>query len=146
MPSPTRPTIAISPRSSATSTATHNNHLGAEYFNIARSIAKGRGFASPFGEQTGPTAWMPPILPGILAGLLWACDGDKDAVMAVVIFFQVCTLVATGLLVIALAGRASRLGGSGGGRCLLRLSPLPVPACASRSRTIAGWSCWPWTG
>jgi len=92
--------------------ANSNHHLGAEYFNIARSLVRGRGFSSPFGEQTGPTAWMPPVLPGILAGLLWACDGDRDAVMAVVIFFQVTVLIGTGLLVLALAGQTSRWAGA----------------------------------
>jgi hypothetical protein len=91
--------------------ANDNRHLGAEYFNIARSMLRGQGFANPFGEQTGPTAWMPPLLPGLLAGLLWACDGDKDAVMAVVVFLQVTTLVATGLLVLGLARQTNgRLG------------------------------------
>src|SRR5579884_3227308 len=74
--------------------ANDNRHLGAEYFNIARSLRAGEGFANPFGEKTGPTAWMPPVLPTVLAGLLWACDGDKDAVMAVVVFLQVYVLVA----------------------------------------------------
>ncbi|HJT78975.1 MAG TPA: hypothetical protein VJ739_17395, partial [Gemmataceae bacterium] len=85
-----------------------NRHLGAEYFNIARSLAVGKGFADPFGRQTGPTAWMPPALPTLLAGLLWACDGNRDAVIAVVIFLQVATLIGTGLLVLALARRTTR--------------------------------------
>jgi prepilin-type N-terminal cleavage/methylation domain-containing protein/prepilin-type processing-associated H-X9-DG protein len=84
--------------------ANNNVHLGAEYFSIARSMRRGQGFSSPFQEQTGPTAWMPPALPAILYGLLWACDDNKDAVMAVVIFFQAMVLIATGLIVIALAG------------------------------------------
>ncbi len=88
--------------------ANDNRHLGAEYFNIARSLAKGQGFSSPFPETTEPTAWMPPILPGILAALLWACDGDRDAVMVVVVFLQTSVLAGTGLLVLALAVRATR--------------------------------------
>ncbi|HXR39845.1 MAG TPA: hypothetical protein VN776_12155, partial [Terracidiphilus sp.] len=92
--------------------ANENDQLGAEYFNIARSLFRGQGFSNPFGEQTGPTAWMPPVLPAILAGVLWACDGDKHTVMAVVIFFQVAVLSGTGLLVWALAGQKSRLAGA----------------------------------
>src|SRR5262245_29513481 len=49
-----------------------SRHLGAEYVNIARSLRAGRGFADPFARPTGPTAWMPPALPAVLAGLLWA--------------------------------------------------------------------------
>lgn len=89
-----------------------NNHLGAEYFNIARSLAAGRGFADPFGIPfgipTGPTAWMPPVLPVLEAGLLKACGGNVDAVMAVVVFLQVNVLIATGLLVLALARRTGQ--------------------------------------
>jgi hypothetical protein len=85
-----------------------NRHLGAEYFNIARALAAGKGFANPFGRQTGATAWQPPLLPALLAGLLWACDDNPDAVMAVVIFLQVATLIGTGLLVLALARQTTQ--------------------------------------
>jgi hypothetical protein len=88
-----------------------NNHLGAEYFHIARALVAGEGFANPFGEPTGPTAWMPPVLPAVLAGLLWLCDGNKDAVMAIVVFLQVYVLVGTGLLVLVLVRQTTeRLG------------------------------------
>jgi hypothetical protein len=36
--------------------------LGAEYESIARSILAGNGYANPFTEETGKTAWMPPVL------------------------------------------------------------------------------------
>ena len=35
--------------------------------NIAASLASGHGFSSPFRIDTGPTAWMPPVYPWILA-------------------------------------------------------------------------------
>jgi hypothetical protein len=88
--------------------ANMNGHLGAEYFNIAKSIHAGEGFASPFKEKTGPTAWMPPVLPAIQAGLLWVCDGNKDAVMVAVIFLQVYVLILTGLLVLVLVRQTTR--------------------------------------
>jgi hypothetical protein len=37
--------------------------------NIAASLATGHGFSSPFRMETGPTAWMTPIYPGLLAGI-----------------------------------------------------------------------------
>ena len=86
-----------------------NGHLGAEYFNIAKSLVAGRGFADPFREQTGPTAWMPPVLPVIEAGLLWLADGDKDVVMAAVIFLQTFALAASGWLVLSLVPTTARL-------------------------------------
>src|SRR6187399_1135408 len=53
-------------------------HLGAEYFHVARALADGRGFSDPFGEATGPTAWMPPVFPMLLAALL-RVFGSKNA-------------------------------------------------------------------
>lgn len=40
--------------------------------NIAHSLAVGKGFASPFHEDTGPTAWDPPVYPLIVAGVFRA--------------------------------------------------------------------------
>ncbi|HYL46063.1 MAG TPA: glycosyltransferase family 39 protein, partial [Candidatus Limnocylindrales bacterium] len=37
--------------------------------NIAASLATGHGFSSPFRIDTGPTAWMTPIYPALLAGI-----------------------------------------------------------------------------
>jgi hypothetical protein len=90
--------------------ANDNGHLGAEYFNIAKALAAGRGFADPFRERTGPTAWMPPLLPLIEAGLLLAAEGDKNTVIACVVVLQVFALAVTGLLVINLAASTTRLG------------------------------------
>ncbi len=89
-----------------------NDHLGAEYYLIAKSIVQGQGFANPFPERTGPTAWMPPVLPVILAGIIWLGEGDKDFVMAVFVFLQVFALLVTGLIVLALAQQTGRLVGA----------------------------------
>ncbi len=80
-----------------------NDHLGKEYFDIAQSLRSGKGYADPFGDETGPTAWMPPGLSALLAGLLWLFEGDKDSVVLAVIFLQALTIVATGVLTAALA-------------------------------------------
>jgi 4-amino-4-deoxy-L-arabinose transferase-like glycosyltransferase len=37
--------------------------------NIAYSLATGHGFSSPFRVDTGPTAWMTPVYPLVLAGI-----------------------------------------------------------------------------
>jgi Dolichyl-phosphate-mannose-protein mannosyltransferase len=37
--------------------------------NIAYALANGQGFSSPFRNNTGPTAWLVPVYPVILAGL-----------------------------------------------------------------------------
>lgn len=53
----------------------HRQHVGAEYNDIAKAIRNGRGFSDPFQCETGPTAWMPPVLPFLMAGLYWL-EGD----------------------------------------------------------------------
>ena len=37
--------------------------------NIAHSLAEGKGFASPFRVDTGPTAWITPLYPLLIAGI-----------------------------------------------------------------------------
>lgn len=48
----------------------HNHNLGAEHYAIAKSIADGEGFSSPFILKTGPTSWMPPLHPYILSAFI----------------------------------------------------------------------------
>jgi hypothetical protein len=47
------------------------DHLlfGFEIGRIARSIAAGHGYGNPFSAETGPTAWMTPVYPYILAAV-----------------------------------------------------------------------------
>jgi hypothetical protein len=85
-----------------------NKHLGGEYFQIAKALVAGNGFADPMDQPSGATAWQPPVYPLLMAGLLWILDGSREAVMAVVLFLQVYVLIATGLLVVALAAGERR--------------------------------------
>ena len=43
--------------------------FGMESGSIARSLASGEGFASPFRGSTGPTAWIAPIYPALCAAI-----------------------------------------------------------------------------
>jgi hypothetical protein len=36
--------------------------------SIASALVKGKGFSSPFGRETGPTAWLTPVYPLLVAG------------------------------------------------------------------------------
>ncbi len=42
---------------------------GFESCRIAASIATGHGFSSPYGVPTGPTAWLPPVYPYLVAAV-----------------------------------------------------------------------------
>jgi hypothetical protein len=46
-----------------------NLPFGYETGRIARSIAEGKGFSSPLSIETGPTAWLTPAFPYLLAGV-----------------------------------------------------------------------------
>ncbi len=43
--------------------------FGYETGRIARSLVEGKGFSNPLFGETGPTAWMTPVYPGIVAGV-----------------------------------------------------------------------------
>jgi hypothetical protein len=44
-----------------------NFNFGFEAGRIARSVATGHGFANPFNGVSGPTAWLPPLYPLLMA-------------------------------------------------------------------------------
>lgn len=82
-------------------------HLGGEYFNIGRALADGRGFSDPFGEATGPTAWMPPLYPCWLAGLLLLLQ-SRSAVTVATLIATVLVLTAVGVALYVSAARVAR--------------------------------------
>src|ERR1700760_1768326 len=47
--------------------------FGEEMGRVARALATGYGFADPFRGHTGPTAWVGPLFPLILAGVFKLC-------------------------------------------------------------------------
>ena len=49
------------------------NAEGNEAWNIAKSIVDGKGFSSPFGVDAGPTAWITPVYPYLLATIFKFC-------------------------------------------------------------------------
>ena len=83
-------------------------NLNGENFRIGESLYNGQGFANAMGKGTGPTAWAAPVYPTIFLGLLWVGEGDRDIVMTSVAVLQVCVLVGTCILVLALAWQTTR--------------------------------------
>ena len=43
--------------------------FGWEMGRIARSIAQGEGFSNPYGDNSGPTAWEPPLYPYLMGAV-----------------------------------------------------------------------------
>jgi len=50
-----------------------NIPFGYETGRIAQSIAEGKGFSSPLSVETGPTIWLTPVYPYLLAGVFKIC-------------------------------------------------------------------------
>lgn len=76
--------------------------------NIAHSVADGKGFSSPFRVDTGPTAWMTPVYPLILAAIFKVFGVyTVDAWYASVVFNILCVTLTC--IPIYFAGR--RIGG-----------------------------------
>jgi 4-amino-4-deoxy-L-arabinose transferase-like glycosyltransferase len=93
--------------------------FGYEMGRIGRALATGYGYADPFRGHTGPTAWVPPVFPLILAGD-FRIFGVYSAVAAWVVLAFDCVLNA--LMVLTTWEIA--------GRCF--------------NRKVALWSAWIW--
>ncbi|MFZ3216947.1 MAG: glycosyltransferase family 39 protein [Candidatus Acidiferrales bacterium] len=116
--------------------------------NIAHSIATGHGFSSPFRVDTGPTAWMTPVYPLLLAGMLRLFGAYTFHAWAASVLMNVsfCTLAC---IPIFYAGK--RIGGIGlaaGAAWLWAIFPnailLPVESMwdASISALLAATVLW----
>ena len=60
---------------------------GAEQGHIAVALASGRGYADPFGTPSGPTAWVPPFNPVLMAAVfkLFGIATTKSALVLALI-------------------------------------------------------------
>ena len=78
--------------------------------NIAHSLATGKGFSSPFRVDTGPTAWMTPAYPLLLAGIFRLFGAYTFGAWAAAVLLNIlcCTLACVPIFY---AGK--RIGGVG---------------------------------
>ncbi len=80
-----------------TAPADHHAQFGWEMGWVARSIALGHGFSSPFDPATGPTALVPPLFPYLLAGVFRVFGlytaGAAFAILAINSLFSALTCV-----------------------------------------------------
>ena len=85
---------------------------GYEAACVARSVAEGEGFASPWRRAvppwdvaSGPTGWLPPAYPALLALLMKLFGGVSTATAAALLVVQ-CVLSAATCVLVARLGRA----------------------------------------
>ena len=81
-------------------------HFGYEAGRIARSIVQGRGFSSPLFEDTGPTAWMTPVYPYLVAGV-FKLFGTYTKISAIVLLSLNALMSALVCILIFLIARVS---------------------------------------
>jgi 4-amino-4-deoxy-L-arabinose transferase-like glycosyltransferase len=62
--------------------------FGFETGRIARSLAQGEGFSSPLFAKTGPTAWMTPVYPWIVAGFFKVFGVYTKSALFAILSFQ----------------------------------------------------------
>ena len=68
---------------------TPNHHgFAFETGSIAGSLASGQGFSSPFGEASGPTAWIAPVYPALLAAAFKIFGLYTEAAAATMLIFN----------------------------------------------------------
>jgi 4-amino-4-deoxy-L-arabinose transferase-like glycosyltransferase len=69
-----------------------NFSFGWEIGRIAYSLANGQGFSSPFGGDTGPSAWTAPVYPWIVSLAFRACGTYSHAAsFALLTFNSLCS-------------------------------------------------------
>lgn len=92
---------------------------GPEISNIASSLCSHRGFSSPFGVESGPTAWIPPVYPSLLAGIFGVLGMRSGLAAAAILGLQAVFAAVT---------------------CI----PLYAVAKRTFDEPVAAWSTWAW--
>src|SRR5579863_1591223 len=78
---------------------------GPEIVNIATEISRHGGFSSPFGIATGPTAWIPPIYPGMIAAIFVVMGERSNLAAATILVIQAAFSAITCIPVYAIGRR-----------------------------------------
>ena len=76
--------------------------------NIAYSLAAGHGFGSPYWQETGPTAWLTPVYPALLAGVFRVFGIHTPRSFFAIVFLNILFSAAT---CVPLFYAGKRLGG-----------------------------------
>jgi hypothetical protein len=115
--------------------------LPLEPLSVATSLAAGTGFANPFWQSSGPTAWVTPALPFVYACALVASKWIGVRAFWLVVGFNLCSIAAAVYLVqrfcIAHWSTSARLAFLGAflGYCLLDGNVLTYPGALTSAET-----------
>lgn len=79
---------------------------GPEIVDIAASIASHQGFSSPFGISTGPTAWIPPVYPYMVAAIFVTLGTRSNLAALAILTMQALFSALTCIPIYGVARRA----------------------------------------
>ena len=94
--------------------------------SIAYALATGKGFSSPFRKETGPTAWLTPVYPLLVAGVFRVFGIFTRASFFVVVFLNALFSVGACVAIFHAGKRIAGLGVASGAACLWAIFPNAV--------------------
>ena len=94
--------------------------------NIAYSLAAGHGFSSPYWQETGPTAWLTPVYPALVAIIFKIFGIHTPHAFFAVVFLNILFSVVTCVPLFYIGKRVGGLGVASGAAWLWALFPNAI--------------------
>lgn len=94
--------------------------------NIAYSLAAGHGFSSPYWEETGPTAWLTPVYPALVAVIFKMFGIHTPHSFFAIVFLNILFSTATCVPVFYIGKRVGGLGVATGAAWLWAIFPNAI--------------------
>ena len=94
--------------------------------NIAYSLAAGHGFSSPYWQKTGPTAWLTPVYPALVAVIFKMFGIHTSHSFFAIVFLNILFSTATCVPVFYIGKRVGELGVASGAAWLWAIFPNAI--------------------
>jgi 4-amino-4-deoxy-L-arabinose transferase-like glycosyltransferase len=94
--------------------------------NIAFSLAKGHGFSSPYWQETGPTAWLTPVYPALVAAIFKIFGIHTPHSFFAIVFLNILFSTATCVPLFYIGKRVGGLGVASGAAWLWAIFPNAI--------------------
>ena len=94
--------------------------------NIAYSLAVGHGFSSPYWQETGPTAWLTPVYPALVAAVFLLFGIHTAHSFFAIVLLNILFSAAAGVPIFYLGKRVGGLGVASGAAWLWAIFPNAV--------------------
>jgi 4-amino-4-deoxy-L-arabinose transferase-like glycosyltransferase len=94
--------------------------------NIAYSLAAGHGFSSPYWQETGPTAWLTPVYPALVAAIFKIFGIHTPNSFFAIVFLNILFSTATCVPLFYMGKRVGGLGVASGAAWLWAIFPNAI--------------------